>query len=271
MCEAREVEELGVEADEPTAQPVAEERCRGEAEHDDDQHQLQVVAPRSTRFAVAERLERGDLLALRADQPRQHDVEQERRHPEEDRRQHRDASTRCSLISLSSIAVRGLVGAAVGVAAAVGRSSASSRVDRRRCSDAPGASLRATSLKAPSHVVGGGQRRPVDPEDAEAPVVRACVARAGSRRCTPATARCRRCAAALLAVDQGAQRVAGLEAVRLGEGLGPATSSRCRARGRSSGRAARRQRRFRRGGRQPGSRRSAGRWPGSGRPGIVET
>ena len=83
--EDREVEELRVDrrhARGPSARPRPMPSRLPRAA--DEQAPLDEV-PADLGVRVAERLERGDLLALDRDEPRQHDVEQERRDRQEDR------------------------------------------------------------------------------------------------------------------------------------------------------------------------------------------
>ena len=100
------------------------------------QHQLQVVQ-RDRAVGVAERLQRGDLLALRRHQARHHHVEQEGRDAEEDRRQH-GAQHALLLDLVVEHRVRGLLVAAVRVAPAVGRRAVRvRRVDHRALATRP--------------------------------------------------------------------------------------------------------------------------------------
>ena len=83
----REVEEVGVEARQPVAEPCARKKAQHDPNAGDSQHELHVVAGDGGR-TIADRLQQADLLALQRDQAHQRHVDEERRHQEEDRRDH---------------------------------------------------------------------------------------------------------------------------------------------------------------------------------------
>ena len=156
----------------------------------DDQAQLHVV-PADLAVRVAERLERGDLLALHRHDAREDHVQEERRDGEEDDRQDEPDALQLRQLVVE-IPVRHLQRSRE---SRRGRRTASSSRSSRAItsgSPAPGSSVSARSLKPPSMSNAAARPRPSHPEHAEARVVRHQLARDGCRRCTRATARCRR-------------------------------------------------------------------------------
>ena len=107
------------------------------------------VVQRERPVGVAERLQGGDLLALRGDEPPQDDVQEERGHAEEDRRD-RGRHDALLLDLVVEKTVRGLLVPSVGAEAPPGLEQTVELVDDGRRSRRLGASRRATSLNAPS-------------------------------------------------------------------------------------------------------------------------
>ena len=165
VLEAREVEELGVQAGEHLAQGVADGHAEHHAEGDDDEHQLEVMRGDGA-VRIAQRLQRRDLLALRGDEARDDDVEQEGRHAEKDRRQH-GAQHLLFLDLVGEHCVRRLVFTAVRFAATVARELRRQRIDDSALRRAR-RELHRHAVERAFHVVGGGQRFARHPEHADA-------------------------------------------------------------------------------------------------------
>jgi hypothetical protein len=123
------VEEVRVQAGHGAAQPVPEPDAERHAQQHDGGGELEVVRA-DVAVRVAERLQRGDLAALRVHLPVQHHVEDEGRHQQEDRRQH-GAEHALLLDLLRQDLVGDLVGAPDRAEAAVGLEQAVELVHRR--------------------------------------------------------------------------------------------------------------------------------------------
>ena len=162
------MEELGIEFGQQAAQPGTGRQSEDDAEQHDHQHELQVVQPDSA-VGVAQRLQHRDLPALRADLPRQHDVQQEHRDAQEHARQHQPEHAHFGDL-LRDRLVRRLLGATVGTGRTVGFEQPVEPVDG--C--ALGRAVRqpqCDAVERPFHVEGGGEAFAADPEDPEARVI----------------------------------------------------------------------------------------------------
>ena len=213
--EGRKVKELGVQAGQQRAEPVAQRHAKHQPTGHDEQHQLQVVAG-DLPVGVAHRLQRGDLLALRRHQARHHHVEQKGRHRQEDHRQH-GAQHPLLLDLVVEHRVRGLLCTAVRLAPAVAGQQRTHLL-RGRALAGPWRELDRQVVDRPLHVVRSGQRVVIDPEDAETAQV-GHAKHAGEdvfgRQRSPHHHQ-----RAPLAVDQRVQPRAGLQAVGLREAFG---------------------------------------------------
>ena len=197
-------------------QPDAGDHAGGDAEQHDGHHQLGVVHA-DIGIAVTEGLERGDLLALGADQSRDHHIEQKRRHAEEDHRE--GAAHLFELFELfGQKPVRGLIDAPVSTETAITFQHRVELVDDVVFARAAGECER-DIVEGAVHVVGRRQRIVRHPQHAEAREVR----EDRMRRDLIDEFRRQRDAddgeLFALAVDDHAEAVAGLETVRLGEGI----------------------------------------------------
>ena len=170
---------------------------------------------RDRAVRITQRLERSDLFALRRDEPRHDDVEQERRHRQEDRRQHR-AHHVLLLDFVGQHRVRGLVGATDRLAPAVGAQAQRQGGDHltlRR----PRREADRDAVERALHVERRLERLRVDPEDAEAALIGHAPQPGedvlGRQRDALDHQR------AALAVHQRAEPGAGLEAMRHREGF----------------------------------------------------
>ena len=169
MFEHRKAEHVGVQAHQAVGHPVAQREAQQVAAAHHRRHQLEVVHGDGP-VRVAQRLQRGDLFALRGDQPGRHHVQQKGRHRQEDRRQHR-----ADHLLLADLVVQHRVGDLLGAAmrrlAAVRRQLARhflGHVARRGLRR----ELERGAVPGAAHVHGGGQFLLVDPEHAERTQVR---------------------------------------------------------------------------------------------------
>ena len=174
---------------EPQSDPTTAPSAHG------DQREAEVV-PADRAVAVAEGLQHGDLVALDA------------RSGATSTMLSRKAATPRKIAGITRAedavlgdlvgdeAMRDLVVAPVGAEPAVALEQPVEPREHLRLGRARVRAASDTSLKAPSMSKAGPRASRLDPEHAEAPVVGEDARAAGSRRCTRARARRRRCAAA---------------------------------------------------------------------------
>ncbi len=210
----RHAEKRHVDVAERLAHPDAGGDTAGDADADDQQHQLDVMQP-DREIAVTEGLERGDLLALQTDQAADDDVEQKRGDAEKNHRENGGGGLLLFQL-LGQEAARQLVLARVGADASVRLQEFVEPVDdvlfvgtllqRQR-----------NVVESAVHVVGGGQRLARGPQNSVTRVVGKQCAR---RDLINVFGRHRqRDDIELLApaVDRRVQIVSGSEPVRVGE------------------------------------------------------
>ena len=185
MHEYRKAEHFVVQPHQQRAQPFPEGQPQQPATGGHRRDQLEVVQG-DDAVGIAERLERGDLLALRRHQPRRDHVQQEGGHREEDRGQHRAQHLLLADLVVQH-RVRHLVVAAVRRQSAEARELAAHGIHGRRVRHA-GRELDRHAVERALHVQRRGELVGVEPEHAEGahighpPTCR--------RRCTRATAPC---------------------------------------------------------------------------------
>ena len=167
--ERGKVEEFVVELDHGAPKPDAHRGARERPGQHSGHGKSQVVLAH-LEVAVPERLEHGDLGALRGDQPAQHDVEQKRRHGQEDRRNRRPHRPQLVQFALDD-QMRRLVFTPVRAAAAVRRQQPVDVVE-----DVVDVGARRQGkgrfVEGAFHVVGRPQRVPAHPDDAVPLVIR---------------------------------------------------------------------------------------------------
>ena len=172
---------------------------------------------RHIQRAVAKGLENRHLVALRADQPLEHHVQQKRRHAQKDQRKHPGHGSQPAKL-LVQIAVRELVHAPDGTAAAIARQDAVHGRQRLRLAGAR-RQLHRDLVEGAFHVHRRTQRAPVRPENGVALVIRKQRPRLDlvqilRRHRNPHHGELLRAP-----VHRGPQRIARLQPVRLGKGI----------------------------------------------------
>jgi hypothetical protein len=174
--------------------------------------------PGDVEVAISEGLEDRDLLPLQSDEPADHHVEQEGRHAEEDGREDRGGGLQLFQF-LRQEAVGELILARIGTRAAIGAQHGVHAVEHVLHVGASGQRRRGV-VEGAFHVVGGGERVAAHPQHAVALEVREHGPRGDLvhvfRRYRHADDGER----LAFAIDDGGELVAGLEAVRVGEGVG---------------------------------------------------
>jgi hypothetical protein len=205
-----------VERDELDAEPSAEHEAEHDAEGADDPRELEVMdgdgAP-----PEAERAQGGDDGPLDPDEPREDGVQEERRHAEEDRRHH--ARLHRDLIELGhQVPVRELVLPRVGAEPAVGREQIVEPVDHLALVG-PVREGQRDAVEGAVEVEGEAEGVLVHPDDAVAPLVGDDLAAAHGEYELWRERDARDVQRREAPVDDGGDRVAGSELVRVGERL----------------------------------------------------